>query len=340
MKFVTYLDGEDGPKLGALVEGLGSILDLQGAYRRLTGNSLPAFSSLQALIEAGEEGLSAARAVLAEPDERDMSPAGRPGQLLAPLPQPQQIRDCLCFEAHLIGAADSGAKALGMSEAEAEERKRVMLANMRARPYWYKANRFSVSGHDSIVTWPGDSSFWDYELELGAVIGKQCRSVTPSEVPEYIFGFTIFNDFTARDLQGPEMQMGFGVSRSKDFDGGNGLGPCVVTIDEFDFRNARMIARVNGEVRCDNNSNTMTTSFEELISYISQGETIHPGEIILSGTVGGGCGMEFGKFLASGDVVELEIAGIGTLKHTVVAGAPSGPEGGRHAQTNDDARTA
>ena len=134
-----------------------------------------------------------------------------------------------------------------------------------------------------------------------------------------IFGFMIFNDFSARDTQGMEMESGLGPSKSKDFDGANAMGPWIVTIDEFYPDSAVMTVRVNGEVRSIGNSSSMTVKFEDLIAFISTSETLHAGEILGSGTVGGGCGLEAGKLLADGDVIELEVEGIGTLRNTVFA---------------------
>jgi 2-keto-4-pentenoate hydratase/2-oxohepta-3-ene-1,7-dioic acid hydratase in catechol pathway len=272
---------------------------------------------MQALIEGGEGTLNLVRELVEHHHQEDKLAAGAIDRLLAPLPQPAQIRDCLCFEDHVIGVARKSAERLGLTQEEMAKRVDAMLQVMRERPFWYKGNRFAVSGPDDVIQWPRYSSVRDYELEMAAVIGSQCRDVEPQNVESCIFGFTIFNDYTARDIQGIESTGGLGFSKAKDFDGANGLGPCIVTTDEFDFRNARMISRINGEVQCDNSSATMTTSFEDLISFISKDETLFPGELICSGTVGGGCGAEAGRFLESGDEVELEIVGIGVLRQQV-----------------------
>ena len=159
----------------------------------------------------------------------------------------------------------------------------------------------------------------DYELEMGCVIGTTGRDISREDARSHIFGFTIFNDFSARDTQGMEMESGLGPSKSKDFDNANVLGPWIVTIDEFYPDDAAMTVRVNGEVRSSGRSNTMTVKFEDLIAFISTSETLHAGEILGSGTVGGGCGLEAGKLLADGDVIELEIEGIGVLRNKVFA---------------------
>lgn len=126
------------------------------------------------------------------------------------------------------------------------------------------------------------------------------------------------DDFRARDVQNDEMGT-LGPNRSKDFDGSNVLGPCIVTADAFNPADARMEARVNGERWGGGSTASMRYDFRELIAFISEGETLHAGEVIGSGTVGSGCGLELGRRLASGDVVELEIEGIGVLRNRVFA---------------------
>ncbi len=135
---------------------------------------------------------------------------------------------------------------------------------------------------------------------------------------EHIFGFSIFNDLSARDQQMLEMPGMLGPTKGKDFDGANALGPCIVTADDFDETRAGMRVRVNGDLRSEGSCASMSLSFADLIAYISRDETLYPGEIICSGTVGRGCGFEIGKFLQHGDVVELEVDGIGVLRTRVL----------------------
>ncbi len=134
-----------------------------------------------------------------------------------------------------------------------------------------------------------------------------------------IFGYTIFNDFSARDAQEIEMTCPFGPAKGKDFDRGSAMGPWIVTRDEVpDPAALTMIARVNGEEWSRGNSRTMVHGVEAMIAHVSRDETLHPGEIFGSGTVGGGCGLELDRWLSPGDVVELEVEGIGVLRNRVV----------------------
>lgn len=313
MKLVTFRTADHGEaRLGAVVAG-GGVVDLQAAERRAAGAERPCFASMQQLIESGADGLDRARDLAGAAGSADTIPSDRV-TLLSPLPVPVQMRDCLCFEEHLVNAIDGRNAVAGVSRNPAQQ-KRIDL--FRARPFWYKCNRFAVTGTGTQVRWPAYSSSMDYELEMAAVIGRKGIDIAKEDAASYIFGYTIFNDFSARDTQNDEMAT-LGPSKSKDFDNANVLGPCIVTADEFDPRNARMISRVNGEVQSEGHSSTMYWSFEDLIAFISQGETIHPGEVLGSGTVGGGCGLEHGRKLASGDEVDLEIEGIGRIRNTVV----------------------
>lgn len=317
MKLVTYKgDAAGTPRLGVLVDGDRAILDVAAAARRGDGNDDPALASMQALIEAGPEALDRVRALAADPNDADCIPAEERGQLLAPLPRPMQLRDCLCFEEHLINAIDGRNRVMGLTQRTPEQERRLEL--FRSRPFWYKANRFAFTGPDTDVHWPAFSSWMDFELEFAAVIGKPARNVALADAADHIFGFTIFNDFSARDAQTDEMAS-LGPCRSKDFDNANVIGPCIVTADAFDLADAKMEARVNGERWGGGSTGSMNTSFAQLIAFISQSETLHPGELLGSGTVGTGCGLELGRRLQSGDEVELEIEGIGILRNRVIA---------------------
>jgi 2-keto-4-pentenoate hydratase/2-oxohepta-3-ene-1,7-dioic acid hydratase in catechol pathway len=237
------------------------------------------------------------------------------------------MRDCLCFELHLQQAFAASRKLTAQRSADPEktlaelERSEASAAPaiFYKQPIYYKANRFAVIGTDEEVIWPEYSQFLDFELEFGIYIKKKAKDVSKENARDYIFGYTIFNDMSARDVQGVEMEGRLGPCKGKDFDTGNPMGPCLVTADELtDPYSLTMIARVNGEEWGRGSSSSMYWKFEDLIAYISRSETLHPGEFLGSGTVGNGCGLEHMRFIKPGDVIELEVEGIGKLRNRIV----------------------
>jgi len=305
----------------------GKLLDLAAAAR-LRGAEAPHFASMQSLIEAGPAAWDGARELLGGPPDEAMVSLDS-ARLLAPLPVPAQIRDFMCFEKHVIQAFGAAFR-MRASRAASDAERGELLAQAAAyrppeawyaQPLYYKANRFAVSGPDDTIEWPAYSRLMDYECELACVIGRGGRDIGAAEARRHIFGYTIFNDFSARDAQALEMAGGLGPAKGKDFDRANAFGPCIVTADEIpDPYALEMIVRVNGEERSRGSSSTMHWKFEDLIAHVSRGETLHPGEILGSGTVGDGCGLEHLRFLGDGDVIELEIPPIGVLRNRVVRG--------------------
>ena len=189
-------------------------------------------------------------------------------------------------------------------------------------PVYYKCNRFAVVGTGTDVICPSYCKKFDYELEFGIVLGKRGKNITRETARDYIFGYCIFNDFSARDQQMREMQSQLGPTKGKDFDTGNVLGPWLVTADEIaDPYALTMTAKVNGVEWSRGVSGDMHHKFEDILVHVSRDETVYPGEFLGSGTVGSGCGLEHGKFLAIGDTVELEVTGLGRLTNMVVASA-------------------
>ena len=282
------------------------------------------FSSMQHFIEAGQPALDRAYALLAS------GPASIPSDQvdwLAPLPLPAQIRDCLGFEEHLKNAFESALKLSAMAADDPVNAEEELRASGRfavpevwyQQPLYYKANRFSVAQSGKDVVWPAYSEVMDFELEMACIIGKKGTDITKENAGEYIFGYTIFNDFSARDAQMVESLGMLGPAKGKDFDDSIILGPVIVTADELDDPyNLRMQARVNGETWCDSNSNTIHWKFSDMIAHISKSETLYPGEVIGSGTVGLGCGLEHLRFLSDGDIVELEVEKIGVISNKVI----------------------
>jgi 2-keto-4-pentenoate hydratase/2-oxohepta-3-ene-1,7-dioic acid hydratase in catechol pathway len=152
---------------------------------------------------------------------------------------------------------------------------------------------------------------------MAIVIGKRGRNVPAGEAMEYIAGYTIMNDFSARDIQRKEMRVRLGPAKGKDWC--TAIGPVLVTPDEIgDAYNLRMTARVNGETWSEGNSRTMFWKFEQMIEFLSRDDTIVPGDVIGSGTVGKGCGLELNRWVKPGDTIELEIEKIGVLQNKVI----------------------
>ena len=331
MRLVTFQKNNGPSLLGAFIETDRRIVDVSAAHEVLSGERSIFFENMQALIDGGDVALDLARtAVLAAPVSCIYERADV--RLLAPLNPPAQMRDCSCFELHLQQAFASARKYRAMGEkdplkveailADTSEEDKV-LETFRRQPIYYKANRFAVCGHEDDVHWPAYSRAMDFELEWGCYIGKIVKNASIDEARASIFGYTIFNDFSARDTQALEMSGQLGPAKGKDFDGGNAMGPCIVTKDEFEDPYAlAMIARVNGEEWGRGSTRDMYWSFEDVIVHISKSETLHPGEFLGSGTVGNGCGLERMKVLRDGDVVELEVENIGVLRNTVFKTKP------------------
>jgi 2-keto-4-pentenoate hydratase/2-oxohepta-3-ene-1,7-dioic acid hydratase in catechol pathway len=192
-------------------------------------------------------------------------------------------------------------------------------------PVGYLGNPDSFIGPGEEVPWPNYTERMDYELELGVVIGREGTNLGPDEADDHIFGFTILNDFSARDIQFREMKGQLGPCKGKHF--ACASGPLVATRDEIDWRaGLRMQARVNGEAFCDGNSNEAIFGLDEVVAWASQGETIRPGWLLGSGTVNGGSTIEIDRTLSPGDTIEFEIDGLGILQNTLGQPATGGWE--------------
>ena len=167
------------------------------------------------------------------------------------------------------------------------------------------------------MLWPDYIEKFDYELEFGIYIGKEGKNISAGDAPAYIAGYTVFNDFSGRDVLSREIPL-LGPAKGKDFDRGNVMGPCLVTPDEFDpYQEHAMVGRINGEVWSQAKTSEMYWSFPKIIEYISREETLYPGDFIGSGTVGTGSGIEHDRWLKPGDIIELEVEGIGVIRNRV-----------------------
>jgi 2-keto-4-pentenoate hydratase/2-oxohepta-3-ene-1,7-dioic acid hydratase in catechol pathway len=310
MKLVTFESPGTAPHVGALTGDLDRLVDLTAA----AGGA--EFGDMLSLIDAGEPALERARRCVREAAK---TIAVSEVRLLAPIPVPRRLRDFLSFELH-VRQSRANRHLFGI-EGEPRDPREVKIARVwYERPIYYKSNCFSVVGPEAPIHWPSYSKAIDYELEIALVTGRRGKNFSESEAGRFIFGYCIFNDFSARDTQFSEMQGSLGPAKGKDFDTGNALGPWIATADEIaDPQRLRMRAWVNGALWSDGNSATMHHSFARLLAYAAMEETVYPGEILGSGTVGGGCGNELGRYLKDGDVVELEVDGLGVLRNRIVA---------------------
>ena len=339
MRLVTFR--QNGiQEIGAFVEGDAKIIRLQAAEKFSSGGPNPCFESMLALLQGGSASRDAAQgaiefALSQQPGYAILDRAGV--ELLSPVPRPESIREFMVFEQHVVNctrrfqmprwmaALDRGIeKTLGRKASLAHR----LMRPWYERPVYYKGNRMNVIGDGASVKIPRYTQKFDWELEFGIFLCKQGRDIPKEKAREFIGGFAIFNDFSARDIQGREMGGRLGPAKGKDFDGGNAIGPVLVTPDELpDPYNLAMRARINGEEASYGHTSGMRWTFEELIAYASQDETLYPGEFFGSGTgtvaeSGSNrccCGLEMGRFLKAGDTIELEIEKIGKLTNHIVA---------------------
>ena len=213
--------------------------------------------------------------------------------LRPPVLRPPSVRDFYAFEQHVRTA-----RALRGLEVPAE---------WYEEPVFYFSNPAAIYGPEDVVPYPHGTEELDYELEVAAIVGADGA----------IGGFTVMNDWSARDLQRAETRVGLGPAKGKDF--ATSLGPIVVTPDELDGTSATMIARVNGEERSRGDLADLYFSWERILGRAALNTQLLPGDVIGSGTVGTGCVLELGdgRWLQPGDIVELEVEGIGVLQNTV-----------------------
>jgi len=328
MKLLTFHLNESPGRLllGAWVNG--AVVDLavartwaQGA-RALPLEPLP--GTLLELIYAGEDAWRYAYELVQALGDQDptrlkgaqRARAGyRPSEvtLYPPLPRPNSLRDFYAFEQHVKTANAN--------------RGREVPPEWYAMPVFYFSNHNAIYGPDETVPCPASSQALDYELEVACVIGKAGRDIAPDEAEEYIFGYTILNDWSARDVQRQEMRVGLGPAKGKDF--ASSLGPWIVTPEELAGQHAgrpgvynlAMVARVDGVERSRGSWADLHFSFGQMIARASADAWLLPGDVIGSGTVGSGCLLELtagqGPWLQPGSVVELEVEGLGVLRNRV-----------------------
>lgn len=233
-------------------------------------------------------------------------------KLMAPLPNPKSVRDFYAFEQHVKTAR--------------ENRGLEMIPEWYEFPVFYFTNHLAIKGPEDEIRRPKLCKWLDYELEIACVIGKEGSDIQAKDAEDYIFGFMIMNDWSARDFQRQEMKVGLGPAKGKDFS--TSFGPWMVTKDELESRisnkgfDLEMTARINGIELSKGNMKDIYYSFSEMVERASAGTTLYPGEVLGSGTVGSGCILELGtevhRYLEPGDEVELEITHLGVLKNTII----------------------
>ncbi len=288
----------------------------------------PAAADLLAFLGAGEEAHAQARELAASAPPAEPSP-----QLLGPPFHPAAFRDCSLWEEHMIGAARgllrlrqsaAGSAAATTISGGYERLTRRPFPRLRPRPLWYerplyyKGNPAAFIGDGETVRWPGYAQVLDYELEIGVVIARDCSDLTRGEAIGVVGGFVLLNDFSARDVQFREMTEGLmGPAKSKDF--GTALGSVIVTAPEFlpSLDSLEVEVRVNGEPWGTGTTRNMQHSVADVVAYASAGERLTAGTVIGLGTVPGCSGIETGRWLSPGDVVELSAGPLGRLRTTV-----------------------
>jgi 2-keto-4-pentenoate hydratase/2-oxohepta-3-ene-1,7-dioic acid hydratase in catechol pathway len=295
MKFVTF-DANGQERLGA-VDAKRGILDLKKASSALPGDMI-------ALIEDGEGALSEAKKVFeAAKDKGEWLPFSASTKLYAPIPHPRKNIFCIGrnYKLHI----EEGARARNLPV------KFPPVPEIFSKPFT------TVVGPEAgVLRHAKNTTQLDYEVELAVVIGKQARDVSQGQAMDHVFGYTVFNDVTARDKQQAHGQW----FKGKSFDTFGPMGPCIVTKDEFgDPSGHRITLRVNGETRQDSNTSDLLFGVPAIIESVCASLTLHPGDVIATGTPSGvALGMTPQKFLNVGDVMEAEVEGIGVLRNRIV----------------------
>jgi len=286
--------GEKEIRLGAVLGD--QILDLNKA----SGGRLP--SQMLAFIEGGEKFLDLAQKVIKNQNGKEAFVPLNNVQIKSPLPNPPALRDFFAFEEH----AKAGSK----------RRNESLSQEWYEIPAYYKGNHREIYGPDDEIPWPSYTQKLDFECEIACVVGKKGKNLTTQEAKTYIFGYMIFNDFSARDTQKREMKLRMGPTKAKDF--ANAFGPYLVTANELDpAKDLSLKVKVNGEVWSQGHFKDQHWGFPLMVSYVSQSETIYPGDILGSGTFYKGCGLDLDRWIKPGDVVELEVPKLGTLRNTI-----------------------
>ncbi|MGB6105888.1 MAG: fumarylacetoacetate hydrolase family protein [Pusillimonas sp.] len=324
MKLVTF---ERGGKIQiGCIHSSKQILVFEDACAIRGGASLTCFASMLALIEHGDDGLAAAYQLAEAPPDEALIPLDSV-RLLAPIPRPPRLRSMSSYPAHLARAQEGRARinAQGAEDPEAAFQAAKEKFIQRPPPGYYDTpvywimDHFCVAGPDEDIAWPAYSDWIDYELEIAAIIGKAGRDIPLEQADEHIFGYTLLNDLSARDEQARASATSLSITaKGKDFEQSYPTGPCIVTRDEIDIYNLKATLRVNNEVWATGSTADPQWTFSDCIVYASRAAPLIPGEMLSSATVGNCSGLEQAKKGSLGDVVELEVPGIGVLRNKII----------------------
>lgn len=321
MKLVTFSDNGR--------EQLGLLVNNRIYGTTAVNANLPA--TMKALLENWDAGMALLKTAEADIKNGNTSASGidyGTAQILAPVPQPTSCRDGYAFRQHVAAAR--------------RNRKVDMIAEFDQYPIFYFTNHNAIQGPGPIPCMPDHFKKLDFELEAAIVVCKKGRNIKASEADGYIGGFMIMNDMSARTLQMEEMLLNLGPAKGKDFS--TVIGPMLVTPDELEAwkvpakpghtgnsYNLKMTCKVNGVQVSEGSVGDMDWTFAEILERCAYGADILPGDVIGSGTVGTGCFLELNgtgklndpnykeQWLQDGDVVEMEIEGLGHLSNTIVA---------------------
>ena len=327
MKFVSFLNEQGEERLGFWLNE--KVFDLHDAAK---SQSIQMPTTMADFLNLEEKGMDQARSVHAAIESGKFDQALSPQiKMLAPVPHPSSCRDAYAFRQHVATAR--------------RNRGVDMIPEFDQFPIFYLTNHHAIFGQGELVFEQDHFKRLDFELESAVVIGKRGKNVSSKEADHYIAGFTIMNDWSARQLQMEEMKLNLGPAKGKDFC--TCIGPWMVTPDELENKkiqtefgnhyDLRMTARHNGKLISDGNTKDMTYTFAEIIERVAYGVELHPGDVIGSGTVGTGCYLELNGthrieaekkgetfepvWVKPGDEMELEIEGLGVLKNKVISAA-------------------
>jgi len=303
LRLLTFAPGPgDASRVGVLAAN-GRIIDLGAAASKAKKNLSFDPARMVSLIAAGEPALAEVRALLAAvpldgPSVEDV-------RLLAPIPDP--VRNVYAVGWNYLDHFEEGK---GLRDAS---------QTLPEHPVFFTKATHAVNGpYDAIRYDPKVSTSVDWECELAVIIGRRGRDIPEERALDFVFGFSVLNDTTARDLQ--QKKHGGQWFKGKSLDGYCPMGPWIVTAGGFDYDNQRLVTRVNGVVKQDGSTRQMYFKVPRIVSELSLGLTLEPGDIIATGTPPGiGYARKPPEFLKPGDVMETEIAGIGVIRNTIKA---------------------